>query len=127
MPDGHPVPERHRPRTARLGDSLAVELSALTRAALVRIQVPQPTGSPLPLLAPPAPGSSRPTYPEPTRTARRNCVAGEAVAPNAGLVHPRARCGTVAGRIDDNRSGEHTSELQSLMHISYAVFVLKKK
>ena len=26
-----------------LGDSLAVELSALTRAALVRIQVPQPT------------------------------------------------------------------------------------
>src|SRR5690606_25176292 len=27
---------------ARLGDSLAVELSALTRAALVRIQVPQP-------------------------------------------------------------------------------------
>lgn len=27
---------------ALLGDSLAVELSALTRAALVRIQVPQP-------------------------------------------------------------------------------------
>src|SRR3546814_9780257 len=26
-----------------------------------------------------------------------------------------------------NRSEEHTSELQSLMHISYAVFCLKKK
>src|SRR3546814_2832276 len=33
-----------------------------------------------------------------------------------GLVHPRAL-----------RSEEHTSELQSLMRISYAVFCLKKK
>src|SRR3546814_8734901 len=40
-----------------------------------------------------------------------------------------------AGEIDDaqstvaegNRSEEHTSELQSLMRISYAVFCLKKK
>ena len=31
------------PRPDCLGDSLAVELSALTRAALVRIQVPQPS------------------------------------------------------------------------------------
>src|SRR3546814_3999991 len=29
--------------------------------------------------------------------------------------------------VDDLRSGEHTSELQSLMRISYAVFCLKKK
>src|SRR3546814_5714474 len=29
--------------------------------------------------------------------------------------------------IDDTRSEEHTSELQSLMRISYAVFCLKKK
>src|SRR3546814_10574524 len=28
---------------------------------------------------------------------------------------------------DNNRSEEHTSELQSLMRISYAVFCLKKK
>src|SRR3546814_5419085 len=33
----------------------------------------------------------------------------------------------VAGRIDPDRSEEHTSELQSLMRISYAVFCLKKK
>src|SRR3546814_8667450 len=32
----------------------------------------------------------------------------------------------VSGRISD-RSEEHTSELQSLMRISYAVFCLKKK
>src|SRR3546814_1287970 len=30
-------------------------------------------------------------------------------------------------RVDDRRSEEHTSELQSLMRISYAVFCLKKK
>src|SRR3546814_10168523 len=29
--------------------------------------------------------------------------------------------------IDGNRSEEHTSEIQSLMRISYAVFCLKKK
>src|SRR3546814_13231655 len=29
--------------------------------------------------------------------------------------------------VDDSRSEEHTSELQSLMRISYAVFCLKKK
>src|SRR3546814_5187001 len=34
----------------------------------------------------------------------------------------------VAGNAtDDDRSEEHTSELQSLMRISYAVFCLKKK
>src|SRR3546814_7986560 len=33
----------------------------------------------------------------------------------------------VAGKIEMFRSEEHTSELQSLMRISYAVFCLKKK
>src|SRR3546814_8510780 len=32
-----------------------------------------------------------------------------------------------AARLRDERSEEHTSELQSLMRISYAVFCLKKK
>src|SRR3546814_3906621 len=32
-----------------------------------------------------------------------------------------------ADRVIDDRSEEHTSELQSLMRISYAVFCLKKK
>src|SRR3546814_9656154 len=32
-----------------------------------------------------------------------------------------------AGRVGEGRSEEHTSELQSLMRISYAVFCLKKK
>src|SRR3546814_10886642 len=44
------------------------------------------------------------------------------------------RMGPIAGIVDDLdprtqcfRSAEHTSELQSLMRISYAVFCLKKK
>src|SRR3546814_3345256 len=37
---------------------------------------------------------------------------------------PRNRC---AGAASHRRSEEHTSELQSLMRISYAVFCLKKK
>src|SRR3546814_9947255 len=35
--------------------------------------------------------------------------------------------GVFAGAIDGLRSEEHTSELQSLMRISYAVFCLKNK
>src|SRR3546814_8478038 len=40
-----------------------------------------------------------------------------------GVLQPGHLTGVVVGR----RSEEHTSELQSLMHISYAVFCLKKK
>src|SRR3546814_6428195 len=38
----------------------------------------------------------------------------------------RAKFDLVAGRRDRGRSEEHTSELQSLLRISYAVFCLKK-
>src|SRR3546814_10490199 len=38
-----------------------------------------------------------------------------------------ARKGRWANLVEVNRSEEHTSELQSLMRISYAVFCLKKK
>src|SRR3546814_2962734 len=37
-----------------------------------------------------------------------------------------SRVRTPAGELADKRSEEHTSELQSLMRISYAVFCLKK-
>src|SRR3546814_1757228 len=47
------------------------------------------------------------------------------VEPRHMLVHP---CLADNGRpVDGIRSEEHTSELQSLMRISYAVFCLKKK
>src|SRR3546814_10527034 len=44
--------------------------------------------------------------------------------------HSRDACalgGSVRARCRQHRSEEHTSELQSLMRISYAVFCLKKK
>src|SRR3546814_6924883 len=48
--------------------------------------------------------------------ARLGVTLGEHHAEPAGIVHP-----------PEQRSEEHTSELQSLMRISYAVFCLKKK
>src|SRR3546814_8326802 len=50
-------------------------------------------------------------------------------AVEVGLLHPAVLEGDLAQRreADAHRSEEHTSELQSLMRISYAVFCLKKK
>src|SRR3546814_9497119 len=52
----------------------------------------------------------------------------------AGSVQPRrawrtsrTKAARGAGKVERFRSEEHTSELQSLMRISYAVFCLKKK
>src|SRR3546814_5858895 len=60
--------------------------------------------------------------------ARDSCLAvqagGSRAAPGADQ-HPRRAGGP--GAADLQRSEEHTSELQSLMRISYAVFCLKKK
>src|SRR3546814_3643370 len=75
---------------------------------------------------------------------RLHCLFGEAqrhdVVPDetAPVVNLLGQLGRVARRADDDldaispaqvevRSEEHTSELQSLMRISYAVFCLKKK
>src|SRR3546814_2294457 len=50
-------------------------------------------------------------------------IGGEQV----GGGHQAGEAGSDAVRIVAERSEEHTSELQSLMRISYAVFCLKKK
>src|SRR3546814_5678303 len=47
----------------------------------------------------------------------RRCAEGHAATP---------ACGAAMGNAHALRSEEHTSELQSLMRISYAVFCLKK-
>src|SRR3546814_7616677 len=57
-------------------------------------------------------------------------VADRTLQPRAELVERVARTiidGRARGRGGRARSEEHTSELQSLMRISYAVFCLKKK
>src|SRR3546814_2015172 len=61
-------------------------------------------------------------HPRPARVGR------EAVAVEmARNIARAAGIGVVAPGAADARSEEHTSELQSLMRISYAVFCLKKK
>src|SRR3546814_1066785 len=55
--------------------------------------------------------------------ARRHAVLGDAEA----LLHLRGDLDRLGAALEDTRSEEHTSELQSLMRISYAVFCLKKK
>src|SRR3546814_9805702 len=50
-------------------------------------------------------------------------MSGSRVEPGAALCHARR----VPANWRVRRSEEHTSELQSLMRISYAVFCLKKK
>src|SRR3546814_4013844 len=47
--------------------------------------------------------------------------------PGRAQLMPPARRRLAAGRSEQPRSEEHTSELQSLMRISYAVFCLKKQ
>src|SRR3546814_7577039 len=52
---------------------------------------------------------------------------GDAVASPGSLVTFLVWEDGAPGRVGHGRSEEHTSELQSLMRISYAVFCLKKK
>src|SRR3546814_8286298 len=55
---------------------------------------------------------------------RQHAVGGDHVP--AGRQHPGEQVGRVVHEVDVERSEEHTSELQSLMRTSYAVFCLKK-
>src|SRR3546814_9327585 len=64
---------------------------------------------------------SRPAIGEPQWRPARGSAAGEADLVAAGFAVGVEFDGVLA------RSEEHTSELQSLMRISYAVFCLKKK
>src|SRR3546814_1962502 len=61
-------------------------------------------------------------YPRLGRTMEWDTAAGHAVLLAAG-----GQVYTLEGEPLDYRSEEHTSDLQSLMRISYAVFCLKKK
>src|SRR3546814_5528220 len=54
-------------------------------------------------------------------------AAGHRVPAVALQLGPGAEQTGVVGHVEHGRSEEHTSELQSLMRISYAVFCLKKK
>src|SRR3546814_2827849 len=57
---------------------------------------------------------------------RSQCPRGGCDAGQAALVNGKVQIGGARAGLD-LRSEEHTSELQSLMRISYAVFCLKKQ
>src|SRR3546814_7004476 len=69
---------------------------------------------------------------EPPGEAAKDLVVAAAVRQRLDHRLGHLQVGVAAGDIDvvviqEGRSEEHTSELQSLMRISYAVFCLKKK
>src|SRR3546814_9241268 len=57
----------------------------------------------------------------------RSCGSGGTHIMGSVTDEEHGNTSTNRGRIVRKRSEEHTSELQSLMRISYAVFCLKKK
>src|SRR3546814_9708048 len=68
--------------------------------------------------------------PSRSKSARASLSGGKiGVGPSPRATGGRgtARTTVAAGAVHSRRSEEHTSELQSLMRISYAVFCLKKK
>src|SRR3546814_7409289 len=64
---------------------------------------------------------------DPDDAARIPAMLQEIVEANGGTFIRSGFIGFGPSSLDFERSEEHTSELQSLMRISYAVFCLKKK
>src|SRR3546814_3065613 len=82
----------------------------------------------VPVAVPPGTEVGEPVTPglhRPLAGLRESIPLAAEVAAGVGAVVPGGR--PVGGRADPPRSEEHTSELQSLMRISYAVFCLKTK
>src|SRR3546814_6977555 len=65
----------------------------------------------------------RPTYIGPWRT----CIQPSSLRSQTTYKATARLTGTAIARIFSTRSAEHTSELQSLLGISYSVFCLKKQ
>src|SRR3546814_10262997 len=70
-----------------------------------------------------------PGVPQPVGADSPGCAVSQDHRTQLGTVHSHRQRAARAGgaQAELRRSEEHTSELQSLMRISYAVFCLKKK
>src|SRR3546814_7359151 len=97
-------------------------IAEINRKADVRLRTS--LGAALASLAPGASPQDRSTVVDFIITMSWGMVAG----PSCFLTETTKSCATTWRRCSaGNRSEEHTSELQSLMRISYAVFCLKKQ
>src|SRR3546814_8964281 len=99
--------------------SVTIRLSDMARAdlqTLAQVPVPLPNGGFVPLQSVADIGVSD----GPNQISREN-------GKRRVVVQANVRGRDVASVVADARSEEHTSELQSLMRISYAVFCLKPK
>src|SRR3546814_3855786 len=63
----------------------------------------------------------------PRRKAATSSIRAPCRSGRSSLIEMRSPSARLGTHLDQARSEEHTSELQSLMRISYAVFCLKKK
>src|SRR3546814_10259593 len=72
-------------------------------------------------------GALHPGFPGGEETPYLNANIAGCLGDEEGARIENAPTGARVGHLPDDRSEEHTSELQSLMRISYAVFCLKKK
>src|SRR3546814_11284807 len=75
----------------------------------------------------PVPGAARAARPAGRHALRRRAADARSRPRAGGRAEAAGRRRAVARPRAEDRSEEHTSELQSLMRISYAVFCLKKK
>src|SRR3546814_1218252 len=71
-------------------------------------------------------GSRRGFWPKAVSMSLKQCL-DRAARSSQGPTATRVDCPSAHPFRNDGRSEEHTSELQSLMRISYAVFCLKNK
>src|SRR3546814_3160100 len=92
--------------------TLAVERAAESRARIPSSSVTPPPEAAIPSLSVRAATLS-------------SCSRASLAMPSMRVC--RSRCAAIAALSSSRRSEEHTSELQSLMRISYAVSCLKKK
>src|SRR3546814_2873655 len=67
------------------------------------------------------------TYDDPSMTEDAAVTSDTSVAPDTSVDTTATTDANADATMSPDRSEEHTSELQSLMRISYAVFFLKKK
>src|SRR3546814_6696959 len=120
-----PTPPIHAARPAMLGTAHMTDDRPQVRSATART-LPPPVGEGGALRLPWRGGRSLGTWT--ARPDRRGALpAADGVRARGGRDRQVARSGAGAYDPDRARSEEHTSELQSLMRISYAVFCLKKK